>query len=50
MLITEDNELLFSVLFELEFTLFVNGVNSSEQCDEVYSKLVAACPDNWEIK
>jgi hypothetical protein len=42
------NETSFAV--ELEFTLFVNGVNSSEQCDEVYNKLVAACPDNWEIK
>ena len=39
-----------SFVVELEFTLFVNGVNSSEQCDEVYNKLVAACPDNWEIK
>lgn len=42
------NETSFAV--ELEFTLFVNGVNSSEQCDEVHDKLVAACPDNWEIK
>ena len=32
------------------FALFVNGVNSSEQCDKVYKRLVAACPDNWEIK
>lgn len=39
-----------SFVVELEFVLFVNGVNSSEQCDEVYNKLVAACPDNWEIK
>lgn len=39
-----------SFVVELEFTLFVNGVNSSERCDEVYNKLVAACPDNWEIK
>lgn len=39
-----------SFVVELEFTLFVNGVNSSEQCDEVYNKLVAVCPDNWEIK
>lgn len=39
-----------SFVVELEFTLFVNGVNSSEQCDEVYKRLVAACPDNWEIK
>lgn len=39
-----------SFVVELEFTLFVNGVNSSEQCDEVYNKLVAACPDNWKIK
>lgn len=39
-----------SFVVELEFTLFVNGINSSEQCDEVYSNLVAACPDGWEIK
>ena len=39
-----------SFVVELEFTLFVNGVNSSEQCDEAYNKLVAACQDNWEIK
>lgn len=39
-----------SFVVELEFTLFVNGVNSSEQCDEVYNKLVVACPNGWEIK
>lgn len=39
-----------SFVVELEFMLFVDGVNSSEQCDEVYNKLVAACPDGWEIK
>lgn len=39
-----------SFVAELEFTLFVNGINSNEQCDEVYKRLVAACPDNWEIK
>lgn len=39
-----------SFAVELEFTLFVNGVNSSEQCDEVYNKLVAACPNGWEIE
>lgn len=42
------NETSFAV--ELEFTLFVNGVNSSEQCDEAYNKLVAACPGGWEVK
>lgn len=42
------NETSFAV--ELEFTLFVNGVNSSDDADNVYGKLVAACPDNWEIK
>ena len=35
---------------ELEFTLFVNGVKSSDDADKVHDKLVAACPDNWEIK
>lgn len=39
-----------SFVVELEFTLFVNGVNSSEQCDEVYNKLVVACPNGWEIE
>lgn len=39
-----------SFVVELEFTLFVNGVNSSDDADNVYGKLVAACPDNWEIK
>ena len=42
------NETSFAV--ELEFTLFANGVNSSDDADNVYGKLVAACPDNWEIK
>ena len=35
---------------ELEFTLFVNGVNSSDDADKIHDQLVAACPDNWEIK
>lgn len=39
-----------SFVVELEFTLFVNGVNSSDDADNVYGKLVAACPDNCEIK
>lgn len=39
-----------SFVVELEFTLFVNGINSSEQCDEVYNKLVAACPNGWEVE
>ena len=39
-----------SFVVELEFTLFVNGVNSSDGADKVHNKLVAACPDNWEIK
>ena len=39
-----------SFVVELEFTLFVNGVKSSEDADKVHNKLVAACPDNWEIK
>ena len=39
-----------SFVVELEFTLFVNGVNSSDNADNVHGKLVAACPDNWEIK
>ena len=39
-----------SFVVELEFTLFVNGVKSSEDSDKVHDKLVAACPDNWEIK
>lgn len=42
------NETSFAV--ELEFTLFVNGVNSSDDADKVHDKLVAACPDGWEIK
>lgn len=39
-----------SFVVELEFTLFVNGVNSSDDADKVHNKLVAACPDNWETK
>lgn len=39
-----------SFVVELEFTLFVNGVKSSDDADKVHDKLVAACPDNWEIK
>lgn len=39
-----------SFVVELEFVLFVDGVNSSDDGDKVYKKLMAACPDNWEIK
>ena len=39
-----------SFAVELEFTLFIDGVNSSDAADKVHDKLVAACPDNWEIK
>lgn len=39
-----------SFVVELEFTLFVNGVNSSDDADKVHDKLVAACPGDWEIK
>ena len=39
-----------SFVVELEFALFVDGVNSSNDVDKVHNKLVAACPDNWEIK
>lgn len=42
------NETSFAV--ELEFMLFVNGVNSSDDADKVHDKLVAACPNGWEIK
>lgn len=39
-----------SFVVELEFALFVDGINSSDDADKVHDKLVAACPDNWEIK
>lgn len=39
-----------SFVVELEFILFVNGVKSSDDADKVRDKLVATCPDNWEIK
>lgn len=39
-----------SFVVELEFTLFVNGVNSSDDADKVHDKLVAACPNGWEVK
>ena len=39
-----------SFVVELEFTLFVNGVKSSDDADKVHDKLVVACPDNWKIK
>lgn len=39
-----------SFVVELEFTLFVHGINSSDDADKVHDKLVAACPDNWEIE
>lgn len=42
------NETSFTV--ELEFTLFVNGVKSSDDADKIHDQLVAACQDNWEIK
>lgn len=38
-----------SFVVELEFTLFVNGINSNDDADKVHDKLVAACQDNWEI-
>lgn len=39
-----------SFVVELEFTLFVNGVKSNDDTDKVHDKLVAACPDGWEVK
>lgn len=39
-----------SFAVELEFTLFVNGVKSSDDADKIHDQLVAACPDGWEIK
>lgn len=39
-----------SFVVELEFTLFVNGVNSSDDVDNVYGKLVAACPNGLEVE
>lgn len=39
-----------SFVVELEFTLFVDGINSSNDADKVRNKLVAACPDGWEVK
>lgn len=39
-----------SFVVELEFTLFVNGVKSSDDANKIHDQLVAACPDNWEIK
>lgn len=39
-----------SFVVELEFTLFVNGINSNDDADNVYGKLVATCPNGWEIK
>ena len=39
-----------SFVVELEFTLFVDGINSSGDAGKVHDKLVAACPDGWEIK
>ena len=42
------NETPFAV--KLEFTLFVNGVKSSDDADKVHDKLVAACPDGWEVE
>ena len=42
------NETSFAV--ELEFTLFVNGINSNDNADKIHDQLVAACPNGWEIK
>lgn len=39
-----------SFVVELEFTLFVDGINSNNDADKVRNKLVTACPDGWEIK
>ncbi len=39
-----------SFVVEQDFTLFIWGVNSSDQGDKAHDKLVAVCPDNWEIK
>lgn len=39
-----------SFVVELEFTLFVNGVKSSDDADKVHDKLVAACPNGWEVE
>lgn len=39
-----------SFVVELEFTLFVNGVKSSDDADKIHDQLVAACPNGWEIK
>lgn len=39
-----------SFVVELEFTLFVDGINSSNDADKVRDKLVTACPDGWEVK
>lgn len=39
-----------SFVVELEFTLFVNGVNSSDDADKVHDKLMAACPNGWEVE
>lgn len=42
------NETSFAV--ELEFTLFVNGVKSSDDADKIHDQLVAACPNGWEVE
>lgn len=39
-----------SFAVELEFTLFVKGINSNDDADKVHNKLVAACPNGWEIE
>ena len=39
-----------SFVVELEFTLFVNGINSNNDVDKVHNKLVAACPNGWEVE
>lgn len=46
--VSEKNETSFAV--ELEFTLFVNGVNSSDDVDKIHDQLVAACPNGWEVE
>lgn len=39
-----------SFVVELELTLFVNGVKSSDDADKIHDQLVAACPNGWEVE
>lgn len=39
-----------SFVVELEFTLFVNGIKSSDDVDKIHDQLVAACPNGWEVE